>query len=471
MNSDILRTHAEAFCKSRKGEWKFVGKIDSGNSACVYKLASKSQETALKIYHPRFFEGEQAKVEKRRLLDQMSLRCHGHPNLIEFYDAGEINETCFLLMEFLPWKSLGQRIKSIDRSHLPGIISKIAAAAEYLETRDFAHRDIKPANIMISDDCQGVKLLDLGVIRQISADDRSDGTDHGYALPFVATAQYSSPAYLFRTGHPTPDMWKALTFYQLGAVLHDLLMGYPLFDREVRTQNRYRVAAAVLLSTPEIKKTGVPPWLISLTRNCLVKDDDLRLRRVYWNSFHRGRPLNYKDLRRKLGLKPSKDDSYMDTKAHRREGIRVRLEKGQEFLIELCRHVFRKEGFPNIGMTRNTNTDPNSREIVFSFVPENARQSSTQLHFVLRYSFQEEPLEETALFLSYFLTKNDGIIPAEFDEDLVWTTAFDNLEEENDELLSLLTDEFINRYAVADDQLLLFEESDDSVLCLKGDGS
>ena len=469
MNADILRTHAEAFC-TRKGTWKLEKKIDSGNSACVYKLTSKNQKAALKIYHPRFFEGEHAKVEKRRLLDQMSLRDHGHPNLIEFYDAGEINETCFLLMEFLPWKTLAQRIKTIDGSNIPGIISKIADAAEYLETRNFVHRDIKPANIMISDDCRGVKLLDLGVIRQIAADEKSDGTDQGYALPFVATAQYSSPGYLFRSGQPTPDMWKALTFYQLGAVLHDLLMGYPLFDKEVRTKNRYRVAAAVLLSNPEIQPTGVPPWLIPLARNCLVKDDDLRLRRAHWNSFHKERPLNNQELRGKLGLNPSKDDSHMNSGASQREGIRVRLDEGENFLIGLCRHVLRREGFPPFGMTRNNKTTSNYRRFDFSFTPANAREASTQVHFVLRYSFQEESKEQTDLFLSSFLIKNEGVVSNKFREDLVWTTSFNQIEKENDELLSLLTDEFINRYSLADDQLVSFEESDTPVLYLKGDG-
>lgn len=53
-------------------------------------------------------------------------------------------------------------------------------------------------------------------------------------------------------------MWRALTFYQLGAVLHDMLMKRPLFDDEVRTKNRYRVAAAVLHTTPEVWAPDAP---------------------------------------------------------------------------------------------------------------------------------------------------------------------------------------------------------------------
>ena len=226
MKDNALCSYAKAFCDDSQDGWELIDEIGSGNSASVYKLMSDDRVAALKIYDPRFFEGDKAVVEKRRVLDQMSLKGHEHPNLIDFFRAGEIGSTYFLLMEYLPWKSLDQRLETIERTEIAGIISKIAAAAEYLEERNFVHRDIKPENILISDDDRKIKLLDLGVMRPISTES-SGGTDHGYALPFVATAQYSSPAYLFRDGEPTEDMWKALTFYQLGAVLHDLLMQYP----------------------------------------------------------------------------------------------------------------------------------------------------------------------------------------------------------------------------------------------------
>ena len=274
---DVLRPYAEAFCGASECDWVLIDEIGRGNSSSVYQIEANGGVAALKIYHPRFFEGGSASVEKRRVLDQMSLKGHGHSNLIDFFDAGEINGTYFLLMEFFPWRSLEQRLAKIDRSKIPAIVSKIAGAAEFLEQMNFVHRDIKPANILISDDSNDVKLLDLGVIRPISTEDNSEGTDQGYAFPFVATAQYSSPAYLFRYGTPSEEMWKALSFYQLGAVLHDLLMQRPLFDREVRTGNRYRVAAAVLHTSPEVQAYDVSPRLIALARNCLLKDDRLRV--------------------------------------------------------------------------------------------------------------------------------------------------------------------------------------------------
>ena len=218
-SNDPLRRYADAACREIGVDCSIVGKIGSGNSASVYQVSMPGQHVALKIYNPRFFQGSNRDVERRRVLDQMSLKGHGNPNLIDFIEAGPIEDTYYLLMEFLPWKSLDQCLGLVDRSKIGAIISKIASAAEFLEGRDFVHRDIKPANILISEDNQNIKLLDLGVLRPISAMYEQGGTDHGYALPFVATAQYSSPAYLFRDSSPTEDMWKALTLYWFGCAV------------------------------------------------------------------------------------------------------------------------------------------------------------------------------------------------------------------------------------------------------------
>ena len=464
---DALCSYAKAFCDNSQEGWELICEIGSGNSASVYKLVSDDRTAALKIYDPRFFEGDKAVVEKRRVLDQMSLKGHGHPNLIDFFHAEKIGSTYFLLMEYLPWKSLDQRIETIERTEIAGIISKIAAAAEYLEGRNFVHRDIKPENILISDDDQKVKLLDLGVMRPISTES-SGGTDHGYALPFVATAQYSSPAYLFRDGEPTENMWKALTFYQLGAVLHDLLMQYPLFMNEVRTQNRYRVAAAVLLTVPEVHASDAPPWLVALARNCLVKEDNLRLSRVSWNSFHAKQRSDIDEQRRRLGLRQSGTTVYRNSGigTFQQERTRVRLDGGRDFLIELCRHILRKENFPQAKLEKYHNTTSDSRIVSFDFSPNHARESSTKLCFILQLSIQNKSLDYIDIFFSALLTKS-GIIADEYNNGrLLWNTPLDNLNQENDQLISLFTDEFIFHYAAADDQLSIFEKGKDSVLAI-----
>ena len=466
MKDDVLRPYAEIFCEDSGYKWKLVDRIGSGNSASVYKLEGDDQTAALKIYQPRFFQGDNASIEQRRVRDQMKLKGHEHPNLIDFFQEGKVKDTCFLLMEFFPWQSLERRLDAIEPSEIAEIISKLASAAEYLESRDFVHRDIKPENVLISDDRKEVKLLDLGVMRPISTED-SDGTDHGYALPFVATARYSSPAYLFRDGPPTEDMWRALTFYQLGAVLHDLLMKRPLFADEVRTKNRYRVAAAVLLTDPKIRAPHALPWLVALARNCLVKDDGVRLNRVSWNSFHFERRTDIAEQRRRLGLGGSRDEIHPDSgfNSQRREQIRVHLDNARDFLTNLCRHILRREGFPQDSMTKGQE-ESDSRSFRFSFLPRNAAKE-TRLNFLFGLSLQKEPHDRIDVHLAAILTKYDGGTLCNFGSDLLWSTKLDELEADVTQLTSLLTEKFVILYAAADDQLSIFEQGSDSTFEVK----
>lgn len=462
MSHPELRRYAEMFCNRHDSDWVLTKEIGSGNSATVYQVRSKERHAALKIYHPRFFVNDRGEVEKRRLLDQMSLKGHGHPNLIDFLDAGPVGDTYFLLMEFLPWSSLDRRLGMIDREHIAQVISKVAAAAEFLEQQNKVHRDIKPANVLVSGDCQGVKLLDLGVMRTISADGDGPETDHGYALPFVATAQYSSPAYLFREDSSTEDLWRALTFYQLGAVLHDLLMKRPLFDDEARTLNKYRIAAAVLLKVPEIYAADAPARLVALARNGLVKDDNLRLSRVGWSSFHAHRRRSVTELRARLGLEPSAAPADAGSSVRARERLRVRLDERSDFLINLSRHVLRREGFPQAGMTQELHRG--GRDIRFSFVPGVATEdSAVEVQFVLRLVVRDDAQELVDLFLASLLTRA-GASSVDCRGTLIWTTTLETLRTESEQLDSLLTEEFIRRYAAAADRLLAFDDRNETTV-------
>ena len=466
MPTDPMERYADQACQLLGNRWSVVRRVGSGNSATVFELHSHEGTAALKIYDPKFFEGANAAVEERRILDQMSLRHHGHPSLIDFIDAGQVTDTYYLLMEYYPWRSLDQCLDNIRTSDISNILSQVASAAQFLEQRNFVHRDIKPANILISDDCQLVKLLDLGVMRPLATEQDRDNTDQGYSLPFVATAQYSSPAYLIRDGDPTESMWRALTFYQLGGVLHDMLMKRPLFNEEVRTGNRYRVAAAVLLKAPEIYAPDAPAWLLSLARTCLVKDDDRRLARVYWARFNPDQSTDLQDLRNRLGLVPPnhafRDDKNVDQQ--RQERIGLLLDQGSDHLVEIGRHVLLSQGFPRAGMKKQGESPSLRRSVIFSFSPQFAAKTKVTLHFAVSLCLQCESNDQLDVFLASFVTANHGDIPDEFSGEFLWTTSFNSLKLEDEQLVEILTSEFIRRYAAAEDQLQAMLDARELVL-------
>ena len=156
----------------------------------------------------------------------------------------------------------------------------VAKAAQFLEQCGLAHRDIKPDNIVYSRDLGTATLLDLGVLRPI--DSVSNMTDDATDRPFVGTLQYSPPEFLLREEEDSPEGWRAVTFYQLGAVLFDLLERRPIFH----DQTPYaRLVNAVQHTLPTFSVTDVPSNLTRLSTNCLHKNPQVRLRLVRWADF------------------------------------------------------------------------------------------------------------------------------------------------------------------------------------------
>lgn len=263
--------------------------LTSGGSAAIFKVESGAGPRAFKVFDPKFFQGESGVAERRRLEVQRRLIGHPCPSLIQTFNVEEAQGTAVMEMEFIPWSDLNKVLKEIPDDEVASLIKQLVEAVRFLEDQGIVHRDIKPENIKVSPDYKTLKLLDLGVARNVESPEDADAaiTDHGNSRPFLATAQYSSPEYLFRLDEPSPKLWKGLSLYQVGAVLHDLIMKKQLFDLEMEAGNRWLVSKAVLTKIPSLFDGEVKrlPELKALAARCLNKDIDLRLQTTSWDDF------------------------------------------------------------------------------------------------------------------------------------------------------------------------------------------
>jgi eukaryotic-like serine/threonine-protein kinase len=184
-------------------------------------------------------------------------------------------------MEHLEGKNIKKCLSEIPADNIATLIGQLAMAARFLEELGFVHRDIKPENIILLDDFNRLVLLDLGVVRPLAG---STLTDSEGIQVFVGTLQYSSPEFLLRQEKYSIDGWRALTFYQIGGVLHDLIMRKPLFADF--TQPYARLVNAVQHEAPEIQNSAIPYYLVELARCCLLKNWKMRLKFVNWETFN-----------------------------------------------------------------------------------------------------------------------------------------------------------------------------------------
>lgn len=271
------------------GGYEHLDFLAAGGSAAVYRVVRNGKSSALKAFNPRFFSGTGGDAERHRLDVQKRLIGHGCTSLVQTYQVIETEGTAFVEMEYIEWPQLTKKLAEVPDSAIVPLISQLVEAVRFLDSLNIVHRDIKPENIHVSPDFKYLKLLDLGVVREFDSPDASDAcvTDHGNQRPFLATAQYSSPEYLFRLDEPTAKLWRGLNIYQIGAVLHDLIKKEPLFKHEMSLGNRWLVARAVLAKQPSFADP-IPNRLLALkalSSRCLIKDLDTRLAVVGWEDF------------------------------------------------------------------------------------------------------------------------------------------------------------------------------------------
>ena len=142
-----------------------------------------------------------------------------HPNIVEFLDADEEDGNPYLVMEYIDGIPLEDRLKQADvYSEIPPeLANQLFDAVQAIHNVGMVHRDIKPANIIMTGDGT-VKLIDLGLIKNISEDSLSLLTNTGVG---IGTPAYLPPEQLYdaRSVDSRADI------YSLGATFYTMLCG------------------------------------------------------------------------------------------------------------------------------------------------------------------------------------------------------------------------------------------------------
>jgi serine/threonine protein kinase len=279
MDSGQAKLFREELQGKTVGGWTIDGYYGNGKSAVVLPALRGTEQGAIKVFHPELIERFGKEAQLQRIHREASLVGTSHPHLVRILDGGECASTghLFVVMERIPNRNLYQVLADVPIDAVPKLVGQVASAARFLEDRGMAHRDIKPENIAVSDDFSHATLLDLGVLRPIGLSDLTDVSQR----PFIGTLRYSSPEFLMRQEQDTIEGWRAVTFYQLGAVLHDLLMRHQLFHEY--GEPFASLVEAVNTVNPIVQ--GDDARCVNLARRCLMKNPTTRQQLVSWSEF------------------------------------------------------------------------------------------------------------------------------------------------------------------------------------------
>lgn len=378
--------------------WRLGELLGNGADGVVYAAEGNSCTVAIKIFFPENLQKEEWSGARERLELQLSLKGEKHhPNLVAVIDGGELEEysTIYLVMEYVPGKSLDKMCGEVPPEAVPQLAQQLASACQWLEERGLVHRDIKPANIVISEDFKQLTLLDLGVIHWLPTDEggRLSGDE------FVATTRYSPPEFVWRTEEAEPEGWRAVTFYQIGATLHDMIMGVPLFSGNDKP--RARLYDSVRERTPEIQSAAVPAWLVEVAQACLLKDWRQRTKLLTWESFtapedgadldHQVRRVRVRQLRQEEKLREKSQREAPPTEA--REQALWLLNSA--LIHELRTYVIGSDILPRCAITE-VHVD-GSYLSVFSFDEDDARFFPANVAISFRLSVDKVVAEASSL--------------------------------------------------------------------------
>jgi eukaryotic-like serine/threonine-protein kinase len=224
-----------------------------------------SRDVAVKeLVCPAYYSAEEEQAACRRATKEARVAARlNHPNAIRVFDIVEDAGYPWLVMELLPYGSLGDLLKQegpLSPAQAAEVGLGILAALRAAHDVGIVHRDVKPANILLAPD--RAVLTDFGIAQ---ATGPSADTTAGL---LVGSPSYIAPERA-RGGHcgPPADLWG------LGATLYAAVEGHGPFDRP---GDALVSMTAVVADEPK-PAAHAGPLLWPVISGLLCKDPDGRL--------------------------------------------------------------------------------------------------------------------------------------------------------------------------------------------------
>ncbi len=272
-----------AFRPHRFGRYIIVDPIAVGGMAEIYRarLAGSKEGPDRVIIIKKVIANLSQNTEFIQMFEEEIKITVGltHPNIIQIYDYGKVDDQYFMAMEYVEGKNLRQFVKrladmksmfSIDMS--AHIISQVCHALGYAHAfKDrlsgkplcIVHRDISPQNVMISYD-GAVKLFDFGIAKAKSA---SEATRAGVIK--------GKPSYLSPEQVNGEELDGRSDIFALGILLWELLTAKRLFvaDTDLAV---LRLIQGSKIEAPSTFNPAVPQALDGIVLKSLSRDKGKR---------------------------------------------------------------------------------------------------------------------------------------------------------------------------------------------------
>ncbi len=253
------------------GRYRIGDQIGAGGSARVHRGMDErlARPVAIKMLDARGVAHTDPNGRERFIRESQTAASFVHPHAVTMFDAGEDDETLFMVMELVEGPSLSAHLAS-HPGPLPvvdalAVTDHVLAALAAAHEQGIVHRDVKPANILLTGDWEA-KLADFGIARRFD-DLEAALTGTGLVL---GTPRYLAPEQV--QGKPVGP---STDVYAVGLVAFEMLTG------EVPLVGDTPAATAVARQTqpvPDLRqlRPEVPKGVVRVIERALARHPDTR---------------------------------------------------------------------------------------------------------------------------------------------------------------------------------------------------
>ena len=193
--------------------------------------ASLDRKVAIKLLPEEMYQDPTAR--SRFIREAKAAAALDHPYICSIHEVGETENRLFFAMEYVPGKTLRERISEGPlplKQALP-IAEEIAEALQVAHEKGMIHRDIKPANIMLMEKGHA-KVMDFGLAKEmVSADKQRALADLSVTLTDEGLAP-GTPAYMSPEQLHGQALDQRSDIFSFGIVLYEMLSGVHPFKKK-----------------------------------------------------------------------------------------------------------------------------------------------------------------------------------------------------------------------------------------------
>lgn len=200
--------------------------LGTGGFGAVYLARQRStgRQVAVKVLLPRIAAEPGVRDRFRREIEVHARLAH--PNVVESYENGAVDELAWFAMEYCDRGSLSSYVRAhggrLDWEQTYALMDATSHGLAAAHEHGFVHRDVKPHNVLLvgRSPYPLAKLGDFGLARSVAEPSAADpvgawataATGHAGSWPYLPREQVLD----FAAVGPATDVWSvAATFYQV----------------------------------------------------------------------------------------------------------------------------------------------------------------------------------------------------------------------------------------------------------------